>query len=183
MTPIFRISLPVIALLLIGGATFRVHAQEPSAEGPERREAPDLLGRLRLTPEQLQQIRQIQHDMKDERAAVGQRLRESNRALEDALDAESNDEQVIEQRIQAVNAAQNAQLRLRIQTEMRIRRVLNPDQLATLKEIRLRVGDIIRARQDRPLRRPGANGPNGLRPQRNGIAPLRRSETLPPPKP
>ena len=177
----FRISLPLIALLLIVGAAVKVQAQEPS-EGPERREAPDLIGRLRLTPEQLQQIRQIQRDMKDERAAVGQRLRESNRALEDALDAESTDEQVIEQRIQAVNAAQNAQLRLRIQTEIRIRRVLNPDQLATLKEIRLRAGDLIRARQDRPLLRPGTNVPNGLRP-RNGMAPLRRSETLPPPKP
>ena len=97
MTSIFRISLPIVALLLIGGATFSVHAQEPSVEGPERREAPDLLGRLRLAPDQLQQIRQIQRDMKDERAAVGQRLRESNRALEDALDAESTDEQVIEQ--------------------------------------------------------------------------------------
>ena len=182
MTSLFRISLPVIALLLLGGPIVKVHAQDPPGEGPERREAPDLLGRLRLTPEQLQQIRQIQRDLKDERTAVGQRLRESNRALEDALDAESVDEQVIEQRIQAVNAAQNAQLRLRIQTEIRIRRVLNPDQLATLKEIRLRAGDIIRARQDRPLLRPGTNGTNGLRPQRNGMAPLRRTET-PPPKP
>ena len=101
-------------------------------------------------------------------------------ALEDALDAQSVDEQVIEQRIQAVNAAQSAQLRLRIQTEMRIRQVLNPEQLATLKEIRLRAADLIRARQDRPLLRPGTNG---LRPQRSGMAPLRRSETLPPPKP
>ncbi len=178
MTSIFRIALPIFVALLLAGAT--VYAQEQSPDGPERREAPDLLGRLRLTPDQLQRIREIQRDMKDERAAVGQRLRESNRALEDALDAESFDEQVIEQRIQAVNAAQNAQLRLRIQTEMRIRRVLNPDQLATLKEIRVRAGDLIRARQDRPLLRPGTNG---LGPRRNGMAPLRRSDTLPPPKP
>ena len=179
MTSIFRIALPVIALLLFAGATVNGQSQEPPTDAPERRE-PDLLGRLRLTPDQLQRIRGIQRDMKDERAAVGQRLRESNRALEDALDAESVDEQIIEQRIQAVNAAQNAQLRLRIQTEMRIRQVLNPEQLATLKEIRLRAGDLIRARRDRPAMRPGTNG---LRPQRNGMAPLRRSETLPPPRP
>ena len=108
MTSIFRIALPVIALLLFAGATVNGQSQEPPTDAPERREAPDLLGRLRLTPDQLQRIRGIQRDMKDERAAVGQRLRESNRALEDALDAESVDEQVIEQRIQAVNAAQNA---------------------------------------------------------------------------
>ncbi len=180
MTSILRISFSLIALLLIGGTMLRVQGQDPPAEGPERREAPDLLGRLRLTPDQLQQIRQIQREMKDERATAGQRLRESNRALEDALDTGSLDEQVIEQRIQAVNAAQNAQLRLRIQTEMRIRRVLTPDQLATLKEIRLRAGDIIRARQDRPLLRPDSNR---MRPQRNGMAPLRRNDTLVPPKP
>jgi hypothetical protein len=52
--------------------------------------------------------------------------------------------------------------------------------LALLKEIRLRAADLIRAQQDRPVRRPGTNG---LRPQRNGMVPLRRSETLPPPRP
>jgi Spy/CpxP family protein refolding chaperone len=180
MTSIFRIALPVIGLLLVGGVNFNIQAQEPPSDAPESREAPDLLGRLRLTPDQLQRIRGIQRDLKDERAAVGLRLRESNRALEDALDAESVDEQVIEQRIQAVNAAQNAQLRLRIQTEMRIRQVLNAEQLATLKEIRLRAADLIRARQDRPGMRPGTNG---LRPQRNGMVPLRRSDSLPPSKP
>ena len=180
MKSLFRIALPVFALLVIAGSTVHGQSQEPPTDAPERREAPELLARLRLTPDQLQRIRSIQRDMKDERAAAGQRLRESNRALEDALDGESVDEQVIEQRIQAVNAAQNAQLRLRIQTEIRIRQVLTPEQLATLKEIRLRAGDLIRARQDRPVMRPGTNG---LRPQRNGMAPLRRSEPLPPPKP
>ena len=172
---------PVMALLLGGGATvYSQINQEPPTEEPITGRAPDLLGRLNLTPDQLQQIRRIQREMRDERTAANQRLRESNRALEDALDAESPDEQVIEQRIQAVNAAQNAQLRTRIQTEIRIRRVLNPNQLAILKNIRLRAGDLIRAQQER---REIRSGGNGLRPQRDVIAPLRRGGALPPPKP
>jgi Spy/CpxP family protein refolding chaperone len=172
---------PVMALLLSGGATVYAQTnQEPPIEEPIAGRAPDLLGRLNLSPDQLQQIRKIQRDMRDERAAANQRLRESNRALEDALDTESPEEQVIEQRIQAVNAAQNAQLRARIQTEMRIRRVLNPSQLAILKDIRIRAADLIRAQQERREMRSGGNG---LRPQRNGIAPLRRGGALPPPKP
>ena len=179
MTAIFRI-LPAIALLLAAGVTVSSNAQDGPPDAPVTREAPDMLGRLHLNPDQLQQIRQIQRDMKDERAAVGQRLRESNRALEEALDADVLDERVIEQRIQAVSDAQSAQLRLRIATEMRIRKVLSPDQLATLREIRLRAGDLIRARQDRLENRPG---PNGLRPQRNGMVPLRRNDSPPPARP
>jgi len=113
----------------------------------------------------------IQRDTKDERAAIGLRLREANRALEDALDAETIDDNVIEQRMQAVSVAQAAQLRLRIQTEVRIKRVLNPEQLAFWRDLRLKAADVLRGRKDNP--RPLRPGANSLRPnQRNGIAPL-----------
>lgn len=172
-----KTALPMIvaALLLIAtNAAYGQTPQDSQRDNPQPGAGPDLLGQLRLTPDQLQRIRQIQRDTKDERAAIGLRLRESNRALEDALDAQVLDESLIEQRLQAVASAQNAQLRMRIQTEVRIRRVLNPDQLATWHDLRLKAGDIIRSRQDNGGRqnRPGVEG---LRPdQRNGIAPLER---------
>jgi hypothetical protein len=86
---------------------------------------------------------------------------------------------VIDQRMQDVNAAQNAQLRLRIQTELRIRRILNPEQRAMLKDIRVRASDLIRAQQDRRALRPEANG---LRPNGNGVRP-RRNDPLRNPRP
>jgi len=132
-----------------------------------------------LSPDQIQRIRLIQRDTKDERATIQQRLREANRALEESLDAENVDESVIDQRMQDVNAAQNAQLRLRIQTELRIRRILNPEQRAMLKDIRVRAGDLIRAQQDRRALRPEANG---LRPNGNGALP-RRNDPLRNPRP
>jgi len=133
-----------------------------------------------LSPDQIQRIRLIQRDTKDERAAINLRLREANRALEESLDAENVDESVIDERMRDVNAAQNAQLRLRIQTELRIRRVLNPEQRAMLKDIRVRAGDLIRAQQDRRVR-PEADG---LRPNNsNGILPLRRNNPIRNPRP
>jgi Spy/CpxP family protein refolding chaperone len=123
-------------------------------------------------------IRMIQRDTKDERGAINLRLRQSNRALQDAMDAPTLDEAVVEQRLQEVAAAQTAQLRSRIQTEIRIRRVLTPTQLAKWHELRLQAGDLMRAQGDNA--RPNRPGPDTLRPnQRNGIAPLNPRRDLP----
>ena len=177
MKSFVRLTLPLIVLLL--SACSISYAQDPQSNSAPPQDAPDLLGRLRLSPDQIQRIRLIQRDTKDERATIQQRLREANRALEESLDAENVDESVIDQRMQDVNAAQNAQLRLRIQTELRIRRILNPEQRAMLKDIRVRAGDLIRAQQDRRALRPEANG---LRPNGNGALP-RRNDPLRNPRP
>ena len=177
MKSFVRLTLPLIVLLL--SACSISYAQDPQSNSAPPQDAPDLLGRLRLSPDQIQRIRLIQRDTKDERATIQQRLREANRALEESLDAENVDESVIDQRMQDVNAAQNAQLRLRIQTELRIRRILNPEQRAMLKDIRVRAGDLIRAQQDRRALRPEANG---LRPNGNGVLP-RRNDPLRNPRP
>jgi len=177
MKSFVRLTLPLIVLML--SAYSISSAQDPQSNSVAPQDAPDLLGRLRLSPDQIQRIRLIQRDTKDERAAIGQRLREANRALEESLDIENVDESVIDQRMQEVNAAQNAQLRLRIQTELRIRRILNPEQRAMLKDIRVRAGDLIRAQQPRRALRPEANG---LRPNGNGALP-RRNDPLRNPRP
>jgi len=172
-----RLMLSLIVLVLSAYAIS--HAQDPQSNTAPQQDAPDLLGRLRLSPDQIQRIRLIQRDTKDERAAITLRLREANRALEETLDSENVDESLIDQRMQDVNAAQNAQLRLRIQTELRIRRILNPEQRAMLKDIRVRAGDLIRAQQDRRALRPEGNG---LRPNGNGALP-RRNDPLRNPRP
>jgi Spy/CpxP family protein refolding chaperone len=177
MKSFVRLTLPLIVLIF---SAFSIsYGQDPQSNSAPPQDAPDLLSRLRLSPDQIQRIRLINRDTKDERAAIQQRLREANRALEESLDAENADESVIDQRMQDVNAAQNAQLRLRIQTELRIRRILNPEQRAMLKDIRVRASDLIRAQQDRRALRPEANG---LRPNGNGVLP-RRNDPLRNPRP
>jgi|SRR5215204_3636961 len=163
-----RLILALIAVLL--GATVTIRSQSPqdSPQNPPAVQPPDVSEQLRLTPDQVRRIREIQRDTKDERQTIGIRMRQSNRALQDALDADVLDENLVEQRLQDFAAAQTAQLRLRIQTELKIRRLLNSAQLARWRDLRLQAGDVMRA-QDGGARpnRPGAGRPN----DRNGLTP------------
>lgn len=135
-------------LLLLTAATFALAQQSP-AVAPDPNVAPDQtvtadpIEQLRLTPDQRQAIRRIVGENKDERQMTNRRVREANVALDQALDAEPSDENLIEQRINELTAAQAAQLRMRIHTEMRIRRVLRPEQIATLRRLRLQVRDVM----------------------------------------
>ena len=136
------------------------HAQDPAQPAA----APDPIEQLRLTPEQRQRIRMIVNQTKEERQMTNLRVRQANIALDQALDAEPIDEALIDQRVGELAAAQAAQLRMRIQMEMRIRRELNPEQLATLRRLRLQVRDVMDAQRPVNQRKPN----QGLRalPQR-----------------
>ena len=113
--------------------------------------APDPIEQLRLMPEQRQRIRMILEENKDERQSINRRVREANVALDQALDAEPTDENVINQRLNELATAQAAQMRMRVQTELKIRRELRPEQLATLRRLRLQVRDVMNPQ--RPLNR------------------------------
>ena len=157
----------ILLAILILTLTSSVFAQDqapPSA-------VEDPIAQLRLTPEQRQRIRMIFEETKSERQVTFRTLREANAALEQALDAEPVDDNLIEQRINEFAAAQAAQTRMRIHFEMRIRRELRPEQLATLKRLRLQVRDVMGAQQ----------APNRLntRPGREGLRPNRRNTVAP----
>ena len=141
------------AVLLIIGAGFS-YAQELTERSP------DPIEQLRLTPEQRQRIRRIFAENKDERQSINRRVREANVALDQALDADLVDENVIEQRVNELASAQTAQMRMRIQTEVKIRRELRADQRATLRRLRLQVRDFVNGQ--RPLNRRPLN-PRPLR--------------------
>src|SRR4030095_6969236 len=98
MRSIVRLTLPTLALGLFFGLA-NVIAQTPQDQQSNAApvgDAPNLLEQLHLTPDQVQKIRQIQRQTREEQAAIGDRLREANRALEEALDAETLDENLIE---------------------------------------------------------------------------------------
>ena len=123
----------------------------------------DSINQLRLTPEQRQRIRTIFEENKTERQTTNRRLREAQFSLTQALDAEPIDENAINQRVNDVAAAQAAQMRMRIQIELKIRRELSPEQLTTWRRLRLQMRDFMEAQ--RPFeRRPAAQG---LAPRRN----------------
>ena len=180
MRHMVRITLPVMTLIFtVTLSVFGQQPQDPPPGGPPPGESPDPVRDLQLTQDQIRAIRMIQRDSKDERGAIGLRLRQSNRALQDALDAPTLDEALVEQRLQELAAAQTAQLRMRIQTELRVRRVLTPNQLAKWRDLRLQAGDLMRAGENaRPNRQVG----DPIRPNQrngNGIAPLNPRRDLP----
>jgi len=152
----------------------RVGSEQQQQMPDMQQQAPtDPILQLNLSAEQRQKIRAIREQTKAERAANNERLRETNQALETALDADNPDEAVVEQRVREAAAAQSAAMRMRILTEVRIRRVLTLEQLGILRTLR---------QQARESRRNGmldnANGQRQqdtkprLQNQRNGIAPL-----------
>jgi len=155
--------LPTLAVLLLMLSS-STYAQEVfNATRP----APDPIEELRLTPDQRQKIRVIFDENKDERQQANRSLREANLALDQALDSEPVNQGLVEQRLNEVAVAQTAQLRMRIQTELKIRRELRPEQLVILKRMRLQMRDFQqRPLGDRPVverlrRNPGrANFPN-----------------------
>jgi len=141
----------LFAALLLLTSTTVTKAQEtlPPVE--------DAINQLNLTPEQRQRIRMIFQENKNDRQTTNRRLREAQIALTQSLDAEPTDETVIDQRVNELAAAQAAQIRMRIQIELRIRRELSREQLATWRRLRLQMRDFIDAQ--RPLnKRPAAQG-------------------------
>ncbi|SRR6266496_1333972 len=182
--PLFAVALILSVFPSSKGHFLLPQDQQPdSAPGSA---AQDPITQLNLTPEQRQKIRAIREQTKSERAATNQRLRESNIALQQALDVDNPDEAVIEQRLRDAATAQAASIRMRVLTEVRIRRVLTPEQLATLRSLRLQAAG---ARREQRLENgPARQGSAGSRPasnQRNGLAPLlpRNANVQPTPRP
>ena len=161
----FTTMLAAVILLTLTSSVFAMQDPPPPV-GVE-----DPIAQLRLTAEQRQRIRMIVEETKAERQMTNRRVREANVALDQALDIEPIDDNLIEQRINEFAAAQAAQTRMRIHFEIRIRRELRPEQLATLKRLQLQIRDIMGAQQA-PNRLNVRPGREALRPnQRNTIRP------------
>src|SRR5689334_5996598 len=109
----------LLLTVLLLTATGSTYAQDTPPSGV------DQIEQLNLTPEQRQKIRMIFEENKVQRQMTNRRMREANIALDQALDAQPVDEALVEQRINELATAQAAQLRMRIQTEMKIRRELD----------------------------------------------------------
>ena len=171
----------LLALLVFVAASsaFGQEVQQQQPQGSQQATG-DPIRQLNLTPEQSEQIRSIREQSKEERAAINQRVRQANRALEEALDADNPDEAIVEQRMRDVAGAQASAMRMRILTEVRIRRVLTFEQRNTLRTLRQQAQELRRerllnepaARQRRQAERSPAQN------QRNGPRPLFRRRDL-----
>jgi Spy/CpxP family protein refolding chaperone len=172
-------ALSLAVLLLIGGGT-RAGAQnqqpptEPAqsqTQSSQTSQVPDL-GPLNLTPDQIQKIRSINAELKDQRQAANQRLRQAQRALAEAVESPTTNEALIEQRSREVADAQAATIRLRSLTEARVLQVLTPEQRIRLREMRQRNQALRRGNQQLPRDRANRRQ-DGLQGNNNSLAPWR----------
>lgn len=116
----------------------------------------NLMRRLGLSKEQIQQIRKLNGQRGPLMQEAQRKLRDANRLLDQAIYADSVDDAVVEARLRDLNAAQAEVARIRALSELEIRKVLTPSQLIQFREIR----DQFRDRREenmndrRPMRRP-----------------------------
>jgi Spy/CpxP family protein refolding chaperone len=96
----------------------------------------DFLHKLGLSPEQIEQIRQINLERRPVFDEAQKRLREANRALDAAIYADQVSENDFEAKLKDVQAAQAEVARIRFTNELAVRRVLTPEQLARFREMR-----------------------------------------------
>src|SRR5437588_8144043 len=137
----------------------RAQQQEGAAAQANPNDPVSLLGQLNLSQEQIGQMRAIQGESVPQAREHTRRLNQARRALDEAIYSDTVDESLIEQRARDVAEAQAALVRLRAQTELRIRRVLTPEQLQTFRNLHQQA--IQNQRIQRRLNR-------GLDPQRPG---------------
>ena len=135
-------------------------------------QADQMLGPLNLTQDQIQRIRSINAELREERQAAGMRLRLAQRGLTEAIQSSTPDEMLISQRSKEVADAQANTIRLRSLTEARILQVLTPEQRIKLRELRQQAmlrrngnQQIPRALQRRPNALQRNQNPNVLTPR------------------
>jgi Spy/CpxP family protein refolding chaperone len=179
-----RVLFSLILLLVIPGVQAGAQSptpqnSEPAQTQPQAAQLPDF-AQLNLSPDQIQKIRAINAEVKEQRQAAGMKLRQAQRALAEAVEAPTSNETLIEQRSHELADAQAATIRLRSLTEARILQVMTPEQRLKLREMRQRnqaarrealkqqqpPGNLLRQRQQRMQR--NGNGP-ALRPNQRKL--------------
>lgn len=184
------IVLPLVALL-VAGISGQVRAQDPAPRNPvgpaqtqiqtqtQINQLPDFAP-LNLSPDQIQKIRAINAELKDQRQTANQQLRLAQRALTEAIESPTTNEALIDQRSREVAQAQATTIRLRSLSEARILQVLTPEQRVRLIEMRRNQamrrqgnqqlpGNVLRQRQQGLQRNVNAQpglGPNQRKPMR-----------------
>ena len=118
-----------------------VSAQEPGMPPPATAAQDDKRGeplfrQLNLSPEQIEQIRVINRETREQMRQAAQKQRDARRAIDAAIYADNPNEAEVEQRAREFGDAQAEFSKMRARTEFRIRRILSAEQLAKFRELR-----------------------------------------------
>jgi Spy/CpxP family protein refolding chaperone len=150
----------------------QVQTQTQTTQGNQAGQLPDF-AQLNLSPDQIQKIRAINSELKDQRQAANLKLRQAQRALAEAVESPTPNETLIDQRSRELADAQAATIRLRSLTESRILQVMTPEQRIRLREMRQR-NQALRRQENQQQLPENVLRQRRQRVQRNGNMPLLR---------
>lgn len=136
MKPRHFTNLILVALLMLSSIAM-VDAQPRNGRPPKGNFRPQqILRELNLSREQIQQIKRIHEDRREQMQGAQRRLREANRNLDQAIYADSVNETEIESRMKEVVQAQEQVIKIRNMTELAVRKILTAEQLSRFRELR-----------------------------------------------
>lgn len=151
----------LFSIFLVSSAKSQAPGDPPMGDGNEQR--PNLLRELDLSPQQIQQIRRLNQDRRPVMQETQERLREANRALDQAIYGDSENEVEIQTRLKEVHAAQFELIKNRVMNERAIRRILTPQQLARFRELRGQFSNPVEGRPAKNRRQRLKSLPNNQR--------------------
>jgi Spy/CpxP family protein refolding chaperone len=158
----------VCLLSLLSFSTANAQEEMPPADAPQKEfnrpaPRPNLLRELGLTPEQIQQIKQLNSDRKPLMMDAQRRVREATRNLDRAIYADALNETEIAARLKDLQNAQAEIARLRSSDELKVRKILTPEQLVKFRELRQRFAgarENFGNRRNNQTDNPNRNAPN-----------------------
>jgi len=132
------------AFLVLAGAFAATNAQTPAtAQGEPQDKAaaqptptPNLQQQLNLSPDQIQKWRAMNQELRPQEVAGQTKVREARRALTEAMESPTPNEDLIKQRAKDLADAQSTMTQLQALRQARVLQILTPEQRIKLKEIR-----------------------------------------------
>jgi Spy/CpxP family protein refolding chaperone len=126
-------------------------ADQPTSQRRLKAKRPNLLRILGLSPSQAQQIRRINQQRKPQMEAAQNRLHAANQALDAAIYADQVDQEMFQTRLKEQQQAQADLARLRFTSELAVRMVLTPDQIARFRDLRQRFAQPMPVAENAPI--------------------------------
>lgn len=141
-------------LLFFSFSAVRAQDEMPSSDAPnkqiDRRQRPNLLAELGLSPEQRQQIRRINAAKKSIVRQAQQRLREANDNFDRAVYSDNLTDPEIQARLRDVQTAHAELIKIRLTNELAVRRILTAEQLAKFRDLRAQFAQSMENNRDQP---------------------------------
>jgi len=153
------------ALVSVQAQTSTQQPQTPDATETQTTQAPNLQTQLGLTPDQIQKWRALNQELRPQEVAGNLKVREAKRALSEAMEAPTPNEDLIKQRAKEFADAQSAMTQLQVLRQARVLQILTPEQRVKLKEIKEKIQAI------RQNQRQSVNGLNQRQRQKRSNAP------------